>query len=269
MAPTSIPSERGWRQAALRLAPLLAVLLTGAAPGGKPLVVHYEAFALGLPVMRFDFRLDQSGERYEVDGEAQTLGLLRVFYRLDMATESQGTVAADSLRPRFHEHRLTTRGHRRLAHLDYSGDGSVAASLVPAEDSGRPKPTAQQTEHTMDPLSAILAIGRSIARIGNCAGRFAVFDGRRRYDLVLADEGVERVDPSSISAYSGEARRCPVAVVKIAGFSFDQDYSPHTTNGLVWFATLRPDAPALPIRIEFDSNWGFVHLRMTAVDGGK
>ena len=105
---------------------------------------------------------------------------------------------------------------------------------------GRPKPTAQQMLHTVDPLTAILAIGHAVARSGRCGGSVAVFDGRRRYDLVLTDDGSERLEASSGNAYAGEVRRCLVAAVKIAGFSFDQDYSPHTSNGRVWLAAPLP-----------------------------
>lgn len=257
-------------------AALLALLLSwpavaaqqAAVPGDQaaPLVVRYEAYAAGFPVVAFDFRLDESGRDYALSGQVRTVGLLRLFYRLDLHTLSQGTVGVVGLQPLFHEQALRARGKDRMARLDYPGDGTVAASLVPAEDPGRPKPTPQQTVHTLDPLTALLAIGRAVAQRGWCDGRFAVYDGRRRYDIVLSDDGVERTGTTPATAYAGEVRRCAAAAVKIAGFSWDQDYSPHTTEGRVWFATLRPGAPALPVRIDFGSSWGFVTVRMTALD---
>lgn len=249
-----------------------AALLAGpglAAPAAAaPLILHYQAYAVGFPVVGFDFRMDESGAAYALDASVRTEGLLRLFYRLDMRTETEGRISASSLRPRFHEQDLRVRGKDRKARLDYPGDGSVATALVPAEDKGRPRPTAAQIADTIDPLSALLAIGREVAGAGRCQGRFAVYDGRRRYDLVLADEGTETLERSPAYAYAGEVRRCSVAAVKIAGFSWDQDYSPHTTDGRVWFAAPRPKAPALPVRIEFGSSWGFVSVRLTGI-GGK
>ncbi len=230
------------------VSPALAAPQQAAAPSGlmAPLEVRYEAYAVGLPVVAFDFRLDQGSQDYALSGQVKTVGLLRLFYRLDLKTLSQGTVGAADLQPLFHEQALRARGKERMARLDYPGDGTVATSLVPAEDPGRPKPTRQQIAHTMDPLTALLAIGRDVAQRQRCDGRVAVYDGRRRYDIVLSDDGGDRLEKSPVYAYAGEVRRCAAAAVKIAGFSWDQDYSPHTTGGRVWFATPRPDAPALP-----------------------
>ncbi len=237
--------------------------------GPTPLAMRYEAYVAGLPVVAFDFRLDEGGGGYVLGGQVRTVGLLRLFYRLDLRTLSQGTIGGSGVHPLFHEQRMLARGRERSARLDYPGDGTVATALVPPEDPGRPKPTLQQTVHTLDPLTALLAIGRRVAREGRCDGRFAVYDGRRRYDIVLSDDGVERSQTSPNYAYAGEVRRCAAAAVKIAGFSWDQDYSPHTTAGRVWFATPERGGPALPLRIDFGSSWGTVSVRMTELEPGK
>ncbi|HEV2546090.1 MAG TPA: DUF3108 domain-containing protein [Stellaceae bacterium] len=237
--------------------------VSGIAAPPESLLLEYEAFAAGFPIVTFAFRLDETPSAYSLDGHIQAVGAFRLFYRVDVRAESQGNLIRDAAQPRWHEHVFTSKGRDRVARLDYPGDGRVAAQLVPAEDSGRPKPTEQQTVDTLDPLSAILAMGHTVARVGRCEGTFAVFDGRRRYDLTLTDEGGERIDAAP--AYVGPVRRCHAAVLKIAGFSFDHDYQPRTTNGHVWFASPRPGAPALPIRIDFDGSWGLVEVRMTKV----
>jgi Protein of unknown function (DUF3108) len=240
------------------------VALTAAAAGAEPLVLHYEAFAAGLPIVALDFRVEESGSGYAVDGHIRTVGLLRAFYRVELRAESQGAVAGEAMHPRVHEQVLTTQGKDRVAHLEYPGDGSVTARLVPPEDSGRPKPTPQQTVDTLDPLSTVLAIGHALVGAGRCAGRFPVFDGRRRYDIVLSDEEGAHAPPKE-----GATLRCRAQAIKIAGFSFDQDYQPHTNNGHVWLAPPRPGSPPLPVRIEFDGSWGLIDVRMTKVEAAK
>jgi hypothetical protein len=249
---------------ALMLALAAAMVpVSGLTAPPQSLLLEYEAFAAGFPIVTFAFRLDETPSAYSLDGHIRAVGAFRLFYRVDVRAESEGTLTRDAAQPRWHEHVFTSKGKDRVARLDYPGDGRVAAQLVPTEDSGRPKPTEQQTVDTLDPLSAILAMGHAVARAGRCEGTFPVFDGRRRYDLTLTDEGGERIDAAP--AYVGPVRRCQAAVLKIAGFSFDHDYQPRTTNGRVWFAAPRPGAPALPIRIDFDGNWGLVEVRMTKV----
>jgi hypothetical protein len=272
MAGDADDRRRLWGRVAALAIGAVALLPTqesAAQSPSPPLILRYEAYAAGFPVVNFDFRLDESGAGYVVDGQIRAVGLLGLFYNFAMQAESRGAIAIADLRPRLHEHRLRSRGRDRQARLDFAGDGTVTAALVPPEESGRPKPTAQQMLHTVDPLTAILAIGHAVARSGRCGGSVAVFDGRRRYDLVLTDDGSERLEASSGNAYAGEVRRCLVAAVKIAGFSFDQDYSPHTSNGRVWLAAPRPGAPALPIRIEFSSSWGDIEVRMTGIGPAK
>lgn len=251
--------------ATLALALMFDARAPAAAADAEPLNVRYEAFALGFPIVRFDFHVAEAGGDYAVDGRIHSEGLLRLLYGIDLRAESQGTLLAAMVAPRRHEQVFTARGGRqRVARLDYPGDGRVLAKLVPTEDPGRPQPTAQQIMGTVDPLSAILAIGHRAARAGRCEGRFEVFDGRRRYDVVLKDEGSEAIEDAP--AFAGLARRCEVAAVKIAGFSHDQDYAPQTTTARVWLAPPRAGAPALPVRVDFDSvGWGLVEVRMTGV----
>lgn len=258
------------RRPAGRLAAAALILVLPAAAPGKvagsgPLALHYEAYALGFPVVSIGFRLDESGQRYALDSQVKTTGLLRLIYRLDLDTASRGRIAAGALEPQRHDQEVRTRRGDRRAVLDYGRDGRVTTALVPPEDHDRPKPSPAQTLHTLDPLSALLAIGRSVAEAGRCAGRYPVYDGRRRYDLVLSDDGTSELEKSNAFAYAGVVRRCSVEAVKIAGFSWDQDYSPHTNTGRVWFASPVPGAPAMPVRIEFGSSWGFVSVRLTSV----
>jgi len=249
---------------ALMLALAAAIIpVSGIAAPPQSLLLEYEAFAAGFPIVTFTFRLEETPSAYSLDGRIRAVGAFRLFYRVDVRAESQGNLIRDAAQPRWHEHVFTSKGKDRVARLDYPGDGRVSAQLVPTDDSGRPKPTEQQTVDTLDPLSAILAMGHRVAHAGHCEGTFAVFDGRRRYDLTLTDEGGERIDAAP--AYVGPVRRCHAAVLKIAGFSFDHDYQPRTTNGRVWFASPKPGAPALPIRIDFDGTWGLVEVRMTKV----
>lgn len=255
------------------MAPVLALLaLPGAdavAEAPSPLVLHYEAYAAGIPVLTLDFRLAEEPAAYEVSGFIKAAGVLRLFSSYRLTTESRGAVAADDLRPALHDTASGSRGKERHAHLDYRGDGSVRAVLNPPEDPGRPLPSPQQTTGTVDPLTAILSMSRSFRQTGHCGVTVPVFDGRRRYDLVLTDEAVEPAEAVAGDAPRGAMHRCHVDMVKIAGFSWDRDYSPHTNHGQVWIAPPRPGAPPMPVRLEFASDWGPITVKMLKVDPAK
>jgi hypothetical protein len=234
-----------------------------------PLTLRYDVYAGGFPVLSLDFRLDQSAAAYDVAGVVRTQGLLGLVSDFTLRTESRGAIAADTLRPSVHDSASRARRKERRAHLDFRHDGSVVAALSPPDDPGRQLPTADEVVGSVDPLTAILAIGHSVAQTGSCRVKVPVYDGRRRYDLVLADDGVERV-ASSERGKTAELRRCALDMVKLAGFSSDRDRAPRTDHGKVWIMpSPRTGTPPLPARIEFHSDWGPITVQMAPLAPAK
>jgi hypothetical protein len=68
------------------------------------------------------------------------------------------------------------------------------------------------------------------------------------------------------AADAGEVRRCSLDMVKIAGFSSDGKAPAHGTHGRAWITLARPGTPSLPLRIEFQSDWGPISVRMARID---
>src|SRR5260370_13168729 len=69
------------------------------------------------------------------------------------------------------------------------------------------------------------AIGHAVAETGSCRVKVRVYDGRRRYDLVLAEDGVERLTSSERGTTAALERRA-LDMVRLAGFSSERDRAP-------------------------------------------
>jgi hypothetical protein len=212
--------------------------------------------------MSLSFRLEEDASAYHIAGIIRSTGLIDFFAGFVSRSESKGRVTPKGLRPLAYDSETRSHGRVRTAHLEYRDDGSIAVALTPPEDPGRPTPTAQEIAGTVDPLTTILALSRGVAEAGQCAARMPVFDGRRRYDLVLVDRGIDHLAASSAYAVSGDVRRCSVAMVKIAGFTADPGSRLHVDNAEVWLAPPLPGAPALPVKLQFSSDWGPITIRM-------
>jgi hypothetical protein len=239
----------------------------GRAAPPAALRLSYDVSIRGFPLLTLDVRIAETVGSYTVSGFIRTAGMVDWLADFVMQSESRGTIAADVLRPSLHETSSHWRNGRRGTHLEYAGDGTVAAVVTPAEEPGRaepPLPTPKQTIGTLDPLSAILAINRAIARAGSCAMQVPVFDGRRRYDLILADDGFERAEPA---AGGVPLRRCSIEVVKIAGFAAKEAARPD--HGQAWILAQGEGQPAVPVRIEFDTRWGPITVRMKHDDPAR
>jgi hypothetical protein len=107
----------------------------------------------------------------------------------------------------------------------------------------------------MDPLSAMFLplLGPSAGDRANCNRKLRLYDGRRRFDLVLTYEGTE---PASVGG--GEALLCGASYVPIAGQSVDGDeFTESMANYRVTVAFVQ--APSLAL---------LVPSRITLTDAG-
>ena len=249
-----------------RVAAALALVIALGPPAGEaapPLAagarsLHYDVSIHGIPLLTLDFRIAETAADYRVDGFVRTVGAADLLADFFMRSESRGVITADRLHPSFHESSSRWRHGERGTHLDFAADGTVAAvvSGTPEPESSVSLPTAQQSAGTVDPLTAVLAINHEITRAGSCDVRMPIFDGRRRYDLVLADEGLEG---AAVTAEGG-VRRCRIDLLKIAGFPSREAARPD--HGRAWVQAQGEGEPALPVRIEFDTKWGPITVRM-------
>src|SRR3546814_6055887 len=84
--------------------------------------------------------------------------------------------------------------------------GEVIGTLVqPAQDwEGRHPLPPDAGKGTLDPLSVIAGLGELLQAGGRCEGTFPVFDGRKRYDLIVYDAGERVLEPTSYSIYRSE-----------------------------------------------------------------
>jgi hypothetical protein len=251
-----------WHGGWIGAAALAFLVASAGAPAGASAAsvdLEYDAFVLGFPAVTFDFRLDQSEAVYHVEGTIHTNGVadLVVSYRLQ--THTDGRVVAGSLQPIEQANQSKRNGVERLVRLDYDG-GAVRAHVTPPFEKMLPP---EQTAGTLDPASATLAAGRALAATGRCDQRIKVFDGRRRYDLVLTDEGEGRLE-RGLGLYTGPAHRCRLDMIKVDEAQRDESET-KSEPAVVWFASLDPLLPPLPVRIDFTSRWGLATVALTRV----
>jgi hypothetical protein len=89
----------------------------------------------------------------------------------------------------------------------------------------------------------------------------AVFDGRRRYDLVFTDAPAEALPDLAA------AQVCLMSRRRIAGFPTDPVESRATDRGKLWFARLVPGDLMVPVRIEFNSEFGTFTAELAELRG--
>jgi hypothetical protein len=229
----------------------------------------YEVYSGGFHLLTVGLDLALADDRYDVTTRLQTAGFLSWFISWSQVSASEGTIGKDAMAPQRHRSEALVRGRQRSVEIDYENGviSAVRVNPLPADDEARDEvPVALQRE-AVDPMSAILGAVRQLSAGGSCDGRLAVFDGRRRYDLVLTDRGRREMPETRYSIFAGEAVQCDFAYEPIAGH-MRRRADPENANkravqsGRV-YAAVATGTLVMPVRVEIDGDWGITvaHLR--------
>src|SRR3546814_17917720 len=137
--------------------------------------------------------------------------------------------------------------------------GEVIGTLVqPAQDwEGRHPLPPDAGKGTLDPLSVIAGLGELLQAGGRCEGTFPVFDGRKRYDLIVSDAGERVLEPTSYSIYAGPARGCKLDYKMLGGHKIERSkYVETARDRIIWVASPAEGAPPIPVRLAIETDYG-------------
>jgi hypothetical protein len=230
-----------------------------AALAQAPSAVHarYEMFAADLPVAQVDAGFSIGPRDYRMNMAYHTTGLVGFFYRAHQAA----TVTGGWNGPRpvpvrfFGEGAL--RGDQRVTDIEYAQGRPLIRQLVPPNLNERePVPEALQAG-SIDTLSALVDLIRTVTATGSCELTVHTFDGRRATEIEAHTVGEETLPPVRRSVFSGRALRCDFAGRLLAGFKFGDDRvrEGRPLHGSAWIAPAVPGGPKLPVRMQFETRW--------------
>lgn len=254
-------------RAAAAILASLAAAPADAAPIDRMNLV-YQVYSGGFHVLNLELELALAPERYDVTTRMRSAGIVGWFMDWKQEAGSQGLFGQHGVLPIHHRSEGEFRGRRRSVEIGYDS-GQVSTVRVdppPQEDEGREEVPVERRREAMDPISAILSAIRRISAGQGCGGRLPVFDGRRRYDLVLTDRSPRGSNLPQLAGAPSDRVQCDFVYERIAGHE-RRHADPETKDkrriqsGRV-FAE-RNGALVVPVRIEIDGDWGMTiaHLR--------
>lgn len=229
-------------------------------PHERVLALRYDVFIGGFYVFGFDASVGLDRGAYAVALDGGTRGLIGRLWTWRMGLDSTGAAPSQAdLIPAEFVNVTEWRGKTRRTTVRFASAGRYALERDPLEPAQERDADTDDTlpaslpEGTMDPVAASLAALVASARDGACERRIPVFDGKRRYDLIVRDgDGATTLHPSNLSAYAGPALSCRIALNRISGFSSRRYAHYWDDDGgnlpVIWSASLAPDlTPALPM----------------------
>ncbi|MBN9525272.1 MAG: DUF3108 domain-containing protein [Alphaproteobacteria bacterium] len=263
------------RKIAMLLAGLLATapVLTARAEGETHrLRFSFDFYSGGAQLMTVDTQAVRQGEAYRGESTARSTGVFDFLMRLRSLNTVEGMIDGGVVMPRRFVTDADWRFSKRRVDITWNERReAISVADPPPEADDRDPVEPAQTVGALDPLSAALAQVLYTAD-KPCETRVPIFDGRRRYDLVMTLDGEDTFTPTDYTSFTGKALRCAIRVERIAGYARsaeEQNREMDQRKTMLWVARYPDQRLLVPVRLVADSFFGSVigHLTFAEIDG--
>ena len=250
----AIPADLA-RAAAKLLAALICVwpAASPARAQGK-LKAHYAIVMTGVSVGEIAWTVDIGDTLYSTRASGKASGVLSVLVNGEGAVAAQGSLAPDRLSPSSYTSTITDDDGTIKLQMSFA-DGAATETITPQPPvyADRLPVTDADRRGIADPLSAVLIptkLGGGTMEASDCNRTLKIFDGRRRYNLVLSFARMDKVAVER--GYSGPILVCGVVLQPIAGYRADSmivKYVAGRRDMELWFAPIAGTSIIAPLRV--------------------
>lgn len=240
----------------------------------KPVGLAYDIFIGGILAGTVDVTFQSMADSYHIVSTARSRGVLDFFIGFRGQNEVSGRIQRGQVSPMAYKATGNWAGEARSVDIHYGpGGGLRFQARPPAEEDEREPVPDHLLPGTTDPLSAWLQTMLRVKKSARCGGGVEVFDGRRRYDIMLEDltAGAGAGPPYTGPLHDGPARICRARQNLIAGVShrtwLPQFARPEWFD--IWLAKVRDDLPLVPVRLRADLGIVDLEAHLVAIGGRK
>jgi len=227
------------------------------------LKAHFAISMTGVPVGQIVWTVTIDDKHYTTSASGKASGVLSVLVNGEGSVVTRGMVVDGKLAPQDFTSNITDdEGNNELRMNFEGGDVKDLVGREPPQ-AGRLPVTDADRRGVADPLTAMLMpAGDDPFASANCKRVLPIFDGRRRYNLVLS---FGRIDKITIAGgYSGFVLVCGVVLQPIAGYRADSmlvKYVGGRRDMELWFAPIAGTSIVAPIRVLMPTLIGTLEIR--------
>ncbi|HZH26313.1 MAG TPA: DUF3108 domain-containing protein [Azospirillaceae bacterium] len=270
----------------MRAFPVLAVLVTVLLPIGSAraraegMRLDYNVYVGGVSAAAVSFELRTDGRRFATASSVKTHGMIGFLFPWESRSEADGRVDAQRGGHAYLPARNTVasswNGKARTLVALYDNAGTIVkVEETPPETDPREPVPSDLRRGTTDLVSGIMGLLDRIAAGGACNGKLPVFDGKRRFDVHLADAGMAHLKANRWSAFQGDARHCVLRFKTLAGkpvggerTRFWKTVDAQGFQGWPMSVHIAPAGPGgrqIPVRLETDGPLGTILVNLASV----
>jgi len=258
----------------LRLISIGLLCLLGLSPASAlnrdtPLLIEadYSASVLIFRVGRVTLNAELGVSDYSAQAHVEAAGLAAFFTDFDIDSDVEGRFDTNGPAPDSYGHIERTGDKMRV--VDVRFEGGMARSTATPEFSSWGDPPASELDRTgvVDPMTATLLLSEMVAASGGppCEGYIPVFDGKQRYNLLLASRGTEMI---RTRGWRGEALVCDAYYQPISGYDTEDWPEPGETSHplRMWIAPIADGTAFLPVRLHTRAGFGGVTVELRQLE---
>ena len=230
--------------------------------------LHYSVYLGGLYLGGIETEVRQGKSSYKIESAARTNTAFNWVFSWFAQGETEGLVNLDKFFPRQHQHKSTWNDNVRLVSMDYaqSGEVRVEKTVTRSDPSDKLTPIDPGSlTNTIDPMTAILTMSSQLEKEKGCNARLPIFDGHRRYDVILSEKPARYFKPSRYSVFEGQAIGCKIDVVKKGGFRVNQESSRTAYSDqdvIVWVGSPIENGHVVPVRLRLETQFGVMEMHL-------
>lgn len=247
---------------------LIPVAANAAAP--KNLLLNYDIYAGGFKILAAELDMSSEKSSYNMNMNAHTQGFIGALFPWKAEYNSSGKKENGKLIPTSFEKKSSWRGKEKVKTMKYDDKGQVTEKIVKKHGKTYTEKNVDKllSGNAVDVMTGVLNMMQIVKNSNECNGKIPVFDGKRKFNINLKNEGKKTIEPSRYSIFSGEAVKCTLTVEPLAGFkekdknrgwmAIQKHSKEHHRLPTIWLAKTEKSGETIPVRLELKSTYGTV-----------
>ena len=233
------------------------ILLSWSLNAGAAGVKHEFFVTVGpFDASKTEFTYMLSPSAYQIKSQIATNGFFDTVYPFKAEYHTAGAINGDKMTTVDYSYTSQSRFNTRSKQVFYNAKGEPQYQISSKNGKKKrkdfePSPTPADT---FDLQTVLAKLTRQYNLLGFCDAQMAVYDGKRRFDVVFKDEGTEWLEPTEHSFYSGKAAKCSMQINKLLSDDDDSLWE-FSANKPVWFWIAKDTTSGYPFiaRISIDN----------------
>lgn len=165
--------------------------------------------------VKFTYKLNPSD--YGISSEISTNGFFNTLYPFVAQYDTSGIINKQKMLTRDYQYISRSRFKTRSKQVVFDNAGLPISQIVISNGKKKtrdfkPSPTPADT---FDVQTIMMKIAYQYNMLGFCASEMAVYDGKRRFDVEVTDEGNDILVKNENSPFEGTTSKCSMHIKKV------------------------------------------------------